>query len=88
MELGSKIKLVDEIIEILMQFSDEISLNTIPCREGKLISINPRNQKVKFVNVWKIKESALIDLSNYTLNKIKERLDEVKVKQKQGFDKD
>ena len=86
--MATKLELVKDITEKLNSFNEEIYLDLISCREGKLISINPTDKKVKYVNVWKMKEINLIDLSPYALAMIKSILEITLIKRKQGFDKE
>lgn len=86
--MATKFELVAEITEKLNSFNEEIYLDSTPCREGKLISINPTDKKVKYVNVWKMKEINLIDLSPYALSMINSKLDDTLIKKNQGFDKE
>lgn len=86
--MATKLELVKDITEKLNSFNEEIYLDSISCREGKLISINPTDKKVKYVNVWKMKEINLIDLSPYALAMINSILEITIIKRKQGFDKE
>ena len=83
---GTTISLLERIDPILSTFTDEISLENITCKNGKLLTITPKGV-VRVVKTWKVVEVGLGDICNFGLQMILDRLTDVYNKRQQGFDK-
>lgn len=83
--IGTTISLLEQIDPLLSSFTDEISLEGIICKNGRLLTINPKGV-VRVVKTWKVVEIRLGDICNFGLQMILDRLTDVYNKRKQGFD--
>ena len=83
--VATKVGLIKSIKEMLAELNaDEVSLDSITCREGVLLSLNA-NGVVRVVKVWKVQNMSLEEICPYGLTMIKNRLNEIDFKLRIGF---